>query len=109
MFPFTLRDPVHCLDLLAKDFITCPNITHIIDDAKEVNNFVLGNRVDNIHLELIRDRDGQLTDSKTGKVLPDMRMNLGHDLLDAAINQRTFISLLPLNPAFIAYHDSRTK
>ena len=66
LFPFTLRDPVHCLDLLMKDFLKCLFVEPIIAEGKEVNEFVLRNRIDNIRLDMISAR--QLTGSHAGRV-----------------------------------------
>ena len=36
-------------------------------------------------------------------------MNFVHDVLYAVLNQSRFMSLLPMNPAFVKYQNSRTK
>ena len=80
LFPFTLRDPIHYMDLLMQDFLKCLFVEPVIGEGKEMNEFVLRNRVDNIRHDMIRTR--QLTRSHAGRVLPDSRMNVAHDMLD---------------------------
>ena len=105
--PFPLRDPVHCVDLGSKDLVKVPCLKSPLEKAIAVNKFVMGNRIANIHKEMVE--SGKLTSSSAGKSLPDTRMNLTNQVIESALAQRMFIMLLPQEPSFIKYKGSRDK
>ena len=67
---------------------------------------MMKNRIENIRIEAVR--IGQLVNYVAVKALTDTRFHLAHDVLYAAISQRLFIALLPMNNAFLAYKIRRT-
>ncbi len=106
--PFTLRDPVHChcIDLGSKDLTKCLLIKAVLDVALAVNKFVMGNRIANIKSEMLKERT--LNKSHAGKLLPETRMNLTNQVIEAAIAQKNFINALPDDERFQTYRSMRT-
>lgn len=68
-FPFTLRDPVHCLDLGSKDLVKVICIKLVLGIASDINKFVMGNRVANIIREMVA--GGTLSYSRVVKSISD--------------------------------------
>ena len=77
--PFALRDPVHCIDLGAKDLANTPVVKTVLDEAILGNKFARKNRVQNIRNEMVE--SGEIRGSVAPKMLPDTRMNLTNDCL----------------------------
>jgi hypothetical protein len=105
-FPFTLRDPCHCLDLGSKDLARIEYIKVVLDLAAEINKFVRRNRVGNIILEMVA--GGVISHSRVGYILPETRMNLTYLVVNAALSQREVIGMLQTEPSFIRYMATRT-
>ena len=84
-----LRDPGHCVDLLAKDLLKTSAIKDVIDEAREVRALVSNDRIDSIRLESIQGGDVEFACATVSLV--DTRMNMGHDFILAARRQHDFL------------------
>ena len=101
-----LRDPGHCVDLLAKDLLKTKSIKRVVDDSTTVRDFVNTDRINAIRLEAIQ---GGSVDFNGGTVsLVLTRMNLGHDYILGARRQHDFLQLIHMNPSYNKYYQERT-
>ena len=66
------RDPAHCVDLLSKDLAKTKAVTRVIDDAKEIRDFVKTDRIDSMRLE--SHDEGDLEETCALATMVDTRM-----------------------------------
>ena len=101
-----LRDPGHCVDLLAKDLLKTDAFKAVVDEAREVRELLANDRIDSIRHESIQGGDVEFVGATVSMV--DTRMNMGHDFILAARRQHDFLQLLKGNPKFREYRSERT-
>ena len=101
-----LRDPGHCVDLLAKDLLKTATIRRVVDEAREVRVFVTTDRIDSIRQEAIQGGEVEFNGATVSFV--DTRMNLGHDFIVAARRQHDFLQLIHMNSSYNQYYQERT-
>lgn len=101
-----LRDPGHCVDLLAKDLLKTDAFKGVVDEAREVRELLANDRIDSIRQESIQGGDVEFVGATVSMV--DTRMNMGHDFILAARRQHDFLQLLKGNPKFREYRSERT-
>ena len=100
------RDPAHCIDLLSKDLANTLVVTRVMNEAKEVRDFVKIDRIDSIRIEA--SARGSLEDSCTAVTMCETRMNLCFDFIQAARRQHDFLKLLWGNSAFQVWYKERS-
>ena len=101
------RDPAHCIDRLSKDLAKTEIVSKILQEAKEVYNFVHRDRMDSIRKDAIL--EGRLPRDITVKCHAETRMNHIHDHILSASRQRFFLATITLNYNFKRYYDERSK
>ena len=103
---FLSRDPSHSLDLLSKDLVGTHVVKSVMNEAKEVRDFVKIDRIDSIRLEAAE--SGELEETWTAVNMCDTRMNLAHGFIEGARRQHDFVKLLWGNASFQIYFWERT-
>ena len=102
-----IRDPGHCLDLCSKDLAKTSVVKSVMEEAKEVRDFVKTDRIDSMRVEAYN--DGDLDRLVSATTMCETRMNLTHDFVTAARAQQPFVLMLPSNPKWHTYFNERKK
>ena len=101
-----LRDPGHCVDLLAKDLLKTKSIKRVVDDSTTVRDFVNTDRINAIRLEAIQRGSVDFNGGTVSLVLTCI--NLGYDYILGARWQHDFLQLVHMNPSYNKYYQERT-
>ena len=99
------RDPSHDVDLLSKDLATVDVFVEVIEDAKEVYNFVRNDRIDSIKREAVE--EGDLDEAYATFSVVDTQMNLLDLFLKSIIKQHKFLLTLGLDPKWHQFLSER--
>lgn len=97
------RDPSHCLDLLSKDLSGNWVVVLVVDDVKELRDFVRTDRIDSIRLEAAA--AGRLQNSHAFATMSETRMNDVDLCIKSGLDQMQFIKTIWLDPNFKAYYE----
>ena len=105
IFPYHVRDPLHCLDLLSKGMAKCSFVLEVLEDTKAIVDFLKRDRVDSIRQEAIA--RGKLTELVVPKKMIENRMITVHLHLESVKAQAEFMSGLRADPKFVRFYNSR--
>ena len=105
--PICTRDPLHCLDLLSKEMAKCEFVREVLEDTKQIVDFLKKDRVDSIRREEID--AGHLTELVTPKKMVENRMITVHLHLESVRRQAEFMASLRSNPKFLKFYNTRRR
>ena len=102
---YTNRDPLHCLDLLSKNMALTSCVKEVLDDSREICDFLKRDRIDSIRQEAVQ--DGTVEEVVCPKKMVENRMVTVHLHMDSVRGQEDFMTSLKENPKFLSYYESR--